>query len=469
LSLCPDCRTVVAETARFFSLDETAEADRLDGDDEPATSPPSDKRAPLSPGTRVSRYVISEVIGVGAAGVVYRAYDPELKRNIALKLLRTDHARELGPLKARLLREAQAMAQLSHPNVVSVFDVGTYGDEIVIVLELVEGQTLARWLGERPRPWQEIRSAFIDAGKGLAAAHAVQLVHRDFKPANVLVGTDGRVRVTDFGLARTMELDDEAKSEEADAEAPTSSPRSARPPLFSMTATEDGGLAGTPVYMAPEQFRRRRADARTDQFSFCVALYMALYRRHPYLVGASKLYTLEQLADSVTNGSLQLPNRTEVPSAFLEILRRGLEVDPKARFASMQELLDKLMSDWAVPPAAPVKNTRRPMLLIAAAALGLAGIAALILSSRRTPTLDVAPTLAATVTMSPAPETAATAHSAAPASSIASAENPTPIATPSSAAPARRPRPAHTQETKARRPPPPPGRERYVDGLKDPF
>ena len=363
------------------------------------------------------------------------------------------------------------MAQLSHPNVVSVFDVGTYGDEIVIVLELVEGQTLARWLGERPRPWQEIRSAFIDAGKGLAAAHAVQLVHRDFKPANVLVGTDGRVRVTDFGLARTMELDDEAKSELADAEAPTSSSRSGRPPLVSMTATEDGGLAGTPVYMAPEQFRRRRADARTDQFSFCVALYMALYRRHPYLVGASKLYTLEQLADSVTNGTLQLPNRTEVPSAFLEILRRGLQVDPKARFASMQELLDKLMSDWTVAPAAPARKASRLMVLIATAAVALAGVAALILSSHRTPNVDVAPGIAATTGL--APELVSTAHSAAPASSMASAESPAPVATPSAAsplaAPGRRPRPAHTQETKARRPPPPPGRERYVDGLKDPF
>src|SRR5262249_15166063 len=148
-----------------------------------------------------------------------------------------------------------------------------------------------------------IRSTFIDAGKGLAAAHAVQLVHRDFKPANVLVGEDGRVRVTDFGLARPMDLDDDPVPD-VPAEPPSSpsSPRSRRPPLFSMTATEEGGLAGTPVYMAPEQFRRRRADARTDQFSFCVALYMALYHRHPYLVGANKLYSLEQLAESVNHG-----------------------------------------------------------------------------------------------------------------------------------------------------------------------
>jgi eukaryotic-like serine/threonine-protein kinase len=457
LSLCPDCRSVVAETAKFFSRDDLADTDQ--DDDEP--------RAPLSPGAHVSRYVISDVIGVGAAGVVYRAYDPELKRNIALKLLRTDHARELGPLKARLLREAQAMAQLSHPNVVSVFDVGTYGDEIVIVLELVEGQTLARWLGERPRSWQEIRAAFIEAGKGLAAAHAVQLVHRDFKPANVLMGVDGRVRVTDFGLARTMELDDEAKSDLVSVpESEPSPPLSPRAPLFSMTATEEGGgLAGTPVYMAPEQFRRRRADARTDQFSFCVALYMALYRRHPYLAGASKLYSLEQLADSVTHGSLQVPTSPGAPAALFEILRRGLQVDPKERFLSMQELLDNLMSDSAISP--PVPTPRRPTLMIAAAALGLLAVAVLAISARRPAGESVIVTTSVTAPVS-VPTHSATASDPTAASDI----SPPPTALSSApvvVVPAKRPRPAHTQETKARRPAPPPGRERYVDGLKDPF
>jgi serine/threonine protein kinase len=453
LSLCQDCRSVVAETAKFFAHDNTVEVDR----------PSGEARAPLVPGTRVSRYVISDVIGVGAAGVVYRAYDPELKRNIALKLLRTDHARDLGPLKARLLREAQAMAQLSHPNVVSVYDVGTYGDEIVIVLELVEGQTLARWLGERPRTWQEIRSAFIDAGKGLAAAHAVQLVHRDFKPANVLVGVDGRVRVTDFGLARPMDLDDETQDlAQTDSQGPASSPRAARPPLFSLTATEEGGLAGTPVYMAPEQFRRHRADARSDQFSFCVALYMALYKRHPYLVGATKVYSLEQLADSVTHGWLQVPEQVDAPAALFEILRRGLKVDPKERFSSMQELLNKLTSDAAIATPAPASRRRKPIVVAGVALLGLLGASVLVMS---------APGREPGSNATPAP--VASSHAAIVADPPASVEppGPPPLATPAPTviAPARHTRPAHTQDTKARRPPPPPGRERYVDGLKDPF
>jgi len=491
LSLCQDCRSVVAETAKFFSHDPAAETDRHDDDDD-ATIEAVKRRtvqAPLSPGTRVSRYVISDVIGVGAAGVVYRAYDPELKRNIALKLLRTDHARELGSLKARLLREAQAMAQLSHPNVVSVFDVGTYGDEIVIVLELVEGQTLARWLGESPRSWQEIRTAFIDAGKGLAAAHAVQLVHRDFKPANVLVGVDGRVRVTDFGLARTMELDDDAKSELAsDSEGPPSQPISTRRPLFSMTATEDGGLVGTPVYMAPEQFRRRRADARTDQFSFCVALYMALYHRHPYLVASSKLYSLEQLADSVNHGLLQIPDTSIAPATLFEILRRGLQVDPKERFGSMQELLDNLISDPAALPAAAVQSERRPMLVIAAAALGLVLVALLATTARRTPSSESAAKATSGMTLAAVPSNSAEVSDPTGASEASASPTLSPSFAPAAVAPARRARPAHTPELpaehpKARRPPPPPpsrpppaqppppppGRERYVDGLKDPF
>jgi serine/threonine protein kinase len=489
LSLCQDCRSVVAETAKFFADDDTAEADgpvsgraasdaaadaRVSGRaafGASADDQDDDPRVPLGPGTRVSRYMISDVIGVGAAGVVYRAYDPELKRNIALKLLRTDHARERGPLKARLLREAQAMAQLSHPNVVSVYDVGTYGDEIVIVLELVEGQTLARWLSERPRSWQEIRSAFIEAGRGLAAAHAVQLVHRDFKPANVLVGTDGRVRVTDFGLARPMDLDDDANAPRdarigegdapSDAQGPLSSARS-RAPLFSMTATEEGGLAGTPVYMAPEQFRRCRADARSDQFSFCVALYMALYRRHPFLVGTNKVDSLEQLADSLTRGALQVPDRSDVPAALFQILRRGLEVDPKERFSSMQELLDQLVSEPATP-ATPRAPRRRPAVVVGVALAALVGASFLAMSA---PSREPAP---------PPKQAVVLPTSSAPAVEIAApieaAPEPAPVATPalSAVTPQRRSRPAHTQDTKARRPPPPPGRERYVDGLKDPF
>src|SRR5262249_36026802 len=150
-----------------------------------------------------------EVIGQGGMGIVYAAHDPSLSRKITLKLLRDDEepARKSGARQAWLLREAQAMAQLSHPNVVAVYDVGTFEGQVFLAMEFVAGQTLQHWLRQRQRPWPEVLARFLEAGRGLAAAHAQGIVHRDFKPANILVGMDGRVRVTDFGLARPIEAD----------------------------------------------------------------------------------------------------------------------------------------------------------------------------------------------------------------------------------------------------------------------
>lgn len=330
LSGCSECRSVLAEAASLFaSLDMTHVADD--------SCETSELRArELSPGTRVSRYVIAAVIGSGAAGIVYRAYDPELKRYVALKLLRAEQAGE-DSLRVRLLREAQAMAQLSHPNVVSVFDVGTFGQEVFIVLELVQGPTLAAWL-EEPRPWNLVLAAFLEAGKGLAAAHAVKLVHRDFKPANVLVSVDGRVRVTDFGLARALRFGQEAEMGRVtgiDAGAA---------PFLGGTLTRTGEIAGTPIYMAPEQFASEPADEQSDQFAFCVALYAALYRSHPYLVLSSRRPSLDDLMAALERGELRTPKHGAVPTAVFRILRRGLALDPAKRFTSMQQLLDELAS-----------------------------------------------------------------------------------------------------------------------------
>jgi serine/threonine protein kinase len=349
LSGCSECRSVLAEAASLFtSLEITHVADE--------SCDTSESRArELSPGTRVSRYVIAAVIGSGAAGIVYRAYDPELKRYVALKLLRAEQAGE-DSLRARLLREAQAMAQLSHPNVVSVFDVGTFGQEVFIVLELVHGSTLAAWL-EEPRPWHLILSAFLEAGKGLAAAHAVKLVHRDFKPANVLVSVDGRVRVTDFGLARALRFGQEAEI------APVTGLDASTAPLLSGTLTRTGEIAGTPIYMAPEQFASEPADERSDQFAFCVALYAALYRSHPYLALSSRRPSLADLMAALERGELRTPKHGAVPAAVFRFLRRGLALDPAKRFASMQQLLDELASalrdtaTHAAPWRRPLRTT----------------------------------------------------------------------------------------------------------------
>jgi serine/threonine protein kinase len=162
--------------------------------------------APLPRGTRINRYVLGDVLGAGGMGVVYRAFDPDTKRDVALKLVRPEASvgTPASQGQARLLREAQAMARLSHPNTVGVFDVGTADDQVFIAMELIDGVSMGAWLRERPRPWREVVGVMQQAGRGLEAAHQAGLVHRDFKPENVLIGRDGRVCVVDLGLARPM-------------------------------------------------------------------------------------------------------------------------------------------------------------------------------------------------------------------------------------------------------------------------
>jgi hypothetical protein len=289
-------------------------------------------------GSVVGRYTILGLSGRGGMGEVYAAYDQELDRKIALKLLRAPAGGsddERG--KARLLREAKAMARLSHENVVSVHDAGTFGGRVFVAMKFVDGITLKDWLAEAPpRTQREILRVFTLAGRGLEAAHAAGLVHRDFKPHNVMIGGDGSVRVMDFGLARTMG-DDEPPAVDAvqtfDATAPISPQH----------LTRTGELLGTPLYMAPEQFKAAKTDARTDQFSFCVALYQALYGAPPF--GDT---TLERLMADVLAGRVQRPPaRSTVPGWLRRALLRGLSVEPAARRPSMGALLAALAADPA--------------------------------------------------------------------------------------------------------------------------
>jgi tetratricopeptide (TPR) repeat protein/predicted Ser/Thr protein kinase len=318
-------------------------------DDQTATVPlpgeaasPRDPRDPgaeaLERGATAGRYVILARIGAGGMGVVYAAYDPELDRKVALKLLRTDRftrgmAGEADRL--RLLREAQALARLTHPNVVAVHDAGTFGDRVFVAMELVEGKTLRQWLEEAPRSWREVLDHLLPAGRGLAAAHAAGLVHRDFKPENVLIGRDGRVRVVDFGLAKAL----------ADAEEPPANaggpPESGAP--LATPLTEWGTVLGTPAYMAPEQLRGIAADARSDQFSFCVALYEALYGERPFAGEGPR-----EIAEAVTRGAVREASAgTRVPGWLREVVLRGLRADPRDRYAAMDDLLRDLGHDPA--------------------------------------------------------------------------------------------------------------------------
>ena len=319
LDACRRCREVLAILAASASCGSEAPTGEL-------TDERSGRLHP--PGARIGRYEVTRLLGSGGMGVVYEAHDPELDRRVALKLLRPELSALGDAVEARLVRESRAQARLSHPSVVAVHDVGVCDGQVFVAMEYIAGQTLGRWLREQPRTVSEILDVFAAAGAGLAAAHAAGLVHRDFKPDNVLIGADGRVCVADFGLARA------AGDGTGDA-APTAagSPGSVTTPL-----TRSGAIVGTPAYMAPEQHAGRPTDARTDIFSFCVALHEALYGERPF-AGDSP----EELAAAVVRGELRPPpRRARVPGWLRRVVQRGLRPDREERFPSMRVLLRAL-------------------------------------------------------------------------------------------------------------------------------
>ena len=300
----------------------------------------------LPEGAQLGRYLVLKRLSSGGMGVVYAAYDPELDRRVAVKVLRRDIAvldSEEG--RTRLFREAQAMARLSHPNVIAVHDVGRAGPDVFIAMELVEGITVSKWLSNTPRSWREIRDVMSAAGEGLAAAHAAGLIHRDFKPSNVIIGNDGRVRVLDFGLARASGLREETPAPpDGLSSSRSGSEGGESKPVTSTTSTDlsqPGVVMGTPGYMAPEQLVGEPADPRTDQFSFCVVMFEALYGARPF--GGD---TVETQRASISAGRLaEIPTDRRVPVWLHRLVMRGLSTAPEERFESMRALLDALAAD----------------------------------------------------------------------------------------------------------------------------
>jgi serine/threonine protein kinase len=323
----------------------------------------------LPRGASIGRYVVLGLVGRGGMGEVYAAYDHELDRKVAVKLLRVKPGNgvSLAEGRTRTLREAQAIARLSHPNVVIVYDVGTFEDQVFIAMEFVDGNTVTYWLQAQTRTWREIVKVFMAAGRGLQAAHDKELVHRDFKPDNVMVGRDGAVRVMDFGLARQVgekpdrggvvqprSIAEAALAIGVDGDGATVVLNSREPAptadtlqnsgLFDNQLTRTGAMMGTPAYMAPEQFLGTATDARTDQFSFCVALYEALYGERPF--AGNSMFAL---TTNVVHGVVkEAPASTKVPPWVRRILLRGLRPNADERFPSMKALLEALEKDPAV-------------------------------------------------------------------------------------------------------------------------
>ena len=310
---------------------------------------------------RIGRFVVLSKIGEGGMGAVYSAYDVDLDRRVALKLLRESAGLDtLG--HARMLREAQAMARLSHPNVVQIYEVGSHDEQIFIAMEHVKGTTLREWEEGRAKATAADRRAILDvyiqAGRGLAAAHRAGMVHRDFKPDNVLVGDDGRARVLDFGIAASI------------GEAASASSSSLGGAGVATGLTRTGAVLGTPAFMAPELFLAEPSDARTDQFSFCVALYRALYGAAPF-AGSN----FGQLQAAVCDGVIEAPPAgSGVPPWLRAVLVRGLARRPDDRHVDMDALLVALQSD-------PDEVRRRRLRGLARFALALGASAALFYAS----------------------------------------------------------------------------------------
>jgi eukaryotic-like serine/threonine-protein kinase len=324
----------------------------------------------------LARYVLLEAFGRGSRGIVVRAYDPQLDRKVAIKLLLAQAG--VDPRERALLREARAMAKVSHPNVIAVYDFGAYDEAelgldpdavgleipsrgVFVVMELIEGLDLREWLAAKvpEQDWRAIVAMFVEAGRGLAAAHDAGLVHRDFKPSNVRVGVDGRVCVLDFGLARAVAQIVPARSTGAGAD-------------DRVGLGEARTIVGTPMYMPPEQHRGAASDARGDQYSFGVALYEALTGAPPFLGSLAEI-----AADKRDDAWLRVPEASAVPSVIWAVLRRTVSPDPGHRFADMHGVLAALELGLA--------RRRRRWLAIASAPVLVAGLTLWAVADRAQP------------------------------------------------------------------------------------
>ncbi|MBX7082092.1 MAG: tetratricopeptide repeat protein, partial [Nannocystaceae bacterium] len=338
-------------------------------------------RGPAEPTTasRIGRYLVLDRLGEGAMGVVLRGFDTRLERTVAIKLIRADRGEARGPrderARARLVAEARALARLSHPNVVAVYEVDTHEDQIYVAMELVEGIDLQRYLRRGNVGWREIVKIFVALAEGLAAVHAAGIVHRDFKPANVLIGADGRPRIGDFGIARSSL----APLTHSGEHTPSGDAEDDLVDIELTSLTAEGHVVGTPAYMAPEQHAGAEVGPAADQYAFAVSLWEALYGKRPFLSDVRRLAAAKRKPPRAP------PPGSKVPRWLFDVLARSLEPDPGRRFGSMSELAAALRRD---------RGLRRRRVAFAAATLAGVVAGATMMAARSGPCSDAQQQLA---------------------------------------------------------------------------
>ena len=334
------------------------------------------------PGSTMGRYVLDKRLGAGAMGVVWSAHDPKLDREVAIKLVHPELARS-EQAATRLLREARAMAKLSHRSVITVHDAGDVDGQLFLAMELVRGTTLGHLLRTRDpasvADWPRWLGMMLDAGRGLAEAHRNGVLHRDFKPDNVLVDGSGRVCVGDFGLAMLGDRADQSH-ERATATAVVLDGTSGGVDL-----TSTGAVLGTPLYMSPQQLNAELIDARADQFAFCVAAFEAMYGARPFSTEAQGLAAIPSLVDEIRRGVPDPPADSRVPQAIHDVLRRGLAFSPDDRWPDMDALIAALERAGKQRSATVIKPPRSRWIWIAVAMLALAAIVVVVIVMPRGP------------------------------------------------------------------------------------
>ncbi|HEY1547837.1 MAG TPA: protein kinase [Kofleriaceae bacterium] len=379
---CPAPERLLAFASGELSDDQSASVEEhIDSCNDCRAALSSAARGDVAP--KFGRYRIDTVLGSGGMGIVYRAWDPQLARAVAIKVVKRASDDATG--RARLVREAQSLARLSHPNVCHVYDVGTDGDEVWVAMELIDGVSLREWVVDRPKHDAGVLDVLLGAAEGIAAAHAAGMIHRDVKPENVLVTRDGRAIVTDFGLARGGDYVD-----------PNASTLVSDPNL-----TSTGAIAGTPAYLAPEQLTGDPIDDRVDQFAWAVMAWEMIAGSRPFPI----VFALR--VDAVRAGVTPPPTMNK---RIATVLTRALQLLPRDRYGSMRELIE----DLRAPAPKRRERTKRTPVFVGLGALVLGGAAVTLWQTKPKEAIHVAqtqpapPTIPATIPATIAPPPAPT-------------------------------------------------------------